>query len=191
MKTQPALKKTTGRIATRAAAAALTVALASPAHADSTQYITLVLSASGTTQSATFSDLVGAVGTFTDDYVFASPPTLSALTFTGAAGNGISFTSVQLLTYGTSTSNPLTGSLGPTAFTEITSPSVGSAVYVLEIKGLSTSTTASYSGGITNAVPVPEPASWALWLFGLGATAGLARRSRNRVSARRSSTLRG
>ena len=189
MKT-PQVLKTVPRLAALVALASLAAGLATPAHADSPQYITFVLSTPGTTQTATFSDIVGAIGNFTDDYVFASPPSLSTLTFTGTAGSGISFTSVQLLTYGTLATNALTGSLGPTGFTEITSPALKSAAYVLEIKGLSTSTTASYNGGITNAVP--EPASWALWLLGLGATAALARRSQaRRVSTRQPSTLPG
>jgi hypothetical protein len=158
------------------ALAAVAAAVATPAHADKTTYLTLAYVNPGTTQQASFSDIIGSIGAFTDDYVFTTPPPNAFATFTGTAGDGtLTFTSVTLYTYGGTTSNPLTGSLTPASFSESASPPLPSAVYVLEIKGVTTSATASYSGKIV-ASPVPEPASWGLMLLGLGATAGLMRR---------------
>jgi hypothetical protein len=157
------------------AAGALAAVLASPAHADKTTYLALSYINPGTAQQASFSDLIGYIGDFTDDYVFASPPPVAFATFTGTAGSGITFTSVTLMTYGTLDSDALAGSFTASAFTESASPPLQSAVYVLEIKGTSTSTTASYSG-LVSASPVPEPAPWGLMLLGLGGAGGLLRR---------------
>jgi hypothetical protein len=158
------------------AAATLAVAAATPAHADKTTFLTLSYVNPGVLQQASFSDLIGYIGDFTDDYVFQSPPPNAFATFTGTAGDGtIVFNSVVLYTYGTTTSDPLAGTLTPSAFTESASPPLPSAVYVLEIKGTTTSATASYSGKV-QASPVPEPASWSLMLLGLGAAGSLLRR---------------
>jgi hypothetical protein len=157
------------------AALALATLLATPAHADKTTYLSLSNINPGTSQQATFSDLIGTIGDFTDDYVFVTPPPVAFATFTGTAGDGLTFSSVVLYTYGSTTSDPLTGSFTTASFSESASPPLQSAAYVLEIKGNAATITASYSGKIM-AAPVPEPASWALMLLGLGATGGLMRR---------------
>lgn len=158
------------------AASALAAAAALPAQADTTRFVPLVLG-SGTTQSAAISDTVGYIGNFTDDFVFTSPPPLAMASFAGTAGIGLTFSSVTLLTYGTSTLNPISGSFSATAFNESATAPISSAVYVLEIKGFSASATAAYSGTIS-ASPVPEPPSWALMAAGLLGSAALVSRRR-------------
>lgn len=167
-----------------AAASALSAGLVGAAQA--TTYVVPLTATTGTTQTGSFSATVTAAGSFTDDFIFTSPPPLAAMTFAELTDTGVTFGSVTLLVFGTTTSLPLTGSLTATGFT-LSDASVSSALYKLEITGTATAG-AKYTGSITGTsfdatppvvtAPVPEPGTWALMLAGLAATGASLRRKR-------------
>ncbi len=178
-----------------AAAAAMLGAFATPALANQTVLVTLsyVSGVGSTTQQGSFSSTVATAGSFIDDYIFTSPPAVATDIFTGTAGTGaaagITFTSAVLYYFGAppTVANALGGTFTGTSFNETAAGLVTSGVYELEIQGTSLGGTSAYTGLIKAttqdlAPSVPEPATWAMWLLGLGATGAALRRRRGQAA---------
>ncbi len=160
-------------------AAALSLGAISPAHATATLAPIVMTFGSGLTQTGSFSDLLSAAGGFTDTFLMNPSPPVADTVFTLTAGAGVTFSSF-VLEYFNGASIPLTETFSPTAITA--TGSLNTAVYELVVKGTATAG-ASYTGTVATNVgtlvatpPVPEPASWAMMLAGLGVCGALARR---------------
>lgn len=154
-------------------------AVASPAMA--APIITFAPTQSDGSTSATFSDTGISTGSFTDTFTFSLPAGLVSSTissiFTTSQMNNVNFSSV---TFDGTAYNIV--SQGQVEFRTLLSDPIASGLQTLAISGNSGGN-ASYAGTLSFAAAsaVPEPATWAMMILGMGAV-GFALRSAKRRS---------
>ena len=142
----------------------------------------------GATGSGTFGNNGGLVGTFTNVFTFVvTSRGVLAADFSNAASSNNGLTDIDF------TGATLTGNGGTFSFTKlvgeplaltelwgVTPLNVTPGTYTLTVTGRSFGTPATYAGNF-NIGAVPEPATWAMMMVGVGAVGGALRR-RKRVS---------
>ena len=149
------------------AALCAAMAVASPAFAAPT--ITFAPTQSDGSTSATFSDTGMGAGSFTDMFTFSLPAGLVSSTissiFTTSQMNNADFSSVTL----NGTAYNIV-SQGQVEFRTLVSDPIASGLQTLSISGTSGGNS-SYAGTLSFAAAsaVPEPATWAMMILGMGA----------------------